>query len=237
MNNRLKVGFLFLFLISLVVLSSPTALADLKHLNIQSDQVLYFQPTKDPIMYTVWAMDTNSPSGPGLSEDAFYSSFVSPPLAQEFMFQTITVTIYHESVPSGRGTFSLNVNLIALTANGLPYTPVPPALKILNSGCTIDSVSINFATKLLKNERLSVQITISSSLGDKLKMHWGDSTHPSQVSYDGTASYIPEFPQTSLCLLLMATTLLAIVVYRKSHNSEQKKGTTVTKYYFSGSTI
>lgn len=135
------------------------------------------------------------------------------------LFQTITVTVYHDSVPSGRGTFSLQLTIAAFAANGNPYYPIyTPAMKILNSGSTVDSVSINFGTTLLKNERLWVIITIGGGL-DQLKMYWGDSAHPSQVSYDGTASYVPEFLQTSLCLSLIATALFLVIVYRKNHTN------------------
>ena len=60
------------------------------------------------------------PSGQGMSAPTTPNAlaFVSPPLVQEFTYQTVTAAIYHEEVPSDRGTFILWVTLGFIDTSG-----------------------------------------------------------------------------------------------------------------------
>jgi hypothetical protein len=218
MNRELKAILLVSVIIGLPLLSCSAVLGNSNNsIEALQDQILYFQSTEAD--YLRWLMNTSMPSGQGISEPTTPNNlaFVSPPLVQEFTYQTVTATIYHEEVPSDRGTFTLWVTLGFIDTSGNRH-PVKWNTKSLASGSTVDSVSINLDTKLLEGERLLAEILVMNTLSLWLNICWGNSTHSSQVSYEGTAVYVPEFPSFLVLPLFMITTLLAVIFFRRKHS-------------------
>jgi len=183
--------------------------------NAQSDQTLYFQTIFSDYWsgYYWWLMNTSMPSGQA-SPLYITNNFISPHLAQSFAFQTITTTIYHEEVLAGRGTYTLTIILGFIDANGMEHV-VTFDSATMDAGSTVTSLTTTFNTLLLEQERLYVQVSVSSSLSLNLQLYWGNSTYPSRISYQGTAVFVPEFPSFIFIPIFMIATLLAVIFYKR----------------------
>jgi len=162
-------------------------------------------------------MNTSVPSGPGMSQQPVLQNFASPPLAQEFTYQTITTEIYHEKVPTDRGIFTLTITVGFLDTTGGGFYPVNSSETTLAPDSEVNSLFIKYDHKLLEDEYLCIRIHITNTIGYPLDIYWGNSTYPSRISYDGTAFYVPEFPSFLILPLFMTATLLAVIVYRRKH--------------------
>jgi len=210
---------IILFLVSVIVISSILSCSRVlgnegDSLNAQSDQTLYFQPAYSDIYG--YLMNTSMPSGQGISQQIpsfSYIYFISPHLAQKFTFQAITTTIYHEEILA-RGTYTLSLTLGFFDVNAMPHT-VTSNGETMDVGSKVTSLTTNFNTLLLEQERLFVEVSVSNSLMLSLQIYWGNSTYPSQVSYQGTAVFVPEFPSFLILPIFMIATLLAVVIYKK----------------------
>jgi hypothetical protein len=212
-----------LFLVSVIAISSILSCGrvlgeERDLLNVESDQTLYFQPTHSDYMY-MWLMNTSMPSGQGISQQIISAEyFVSPCLAQRFTFQTITTVIYHEGILGGRGTNSLFVFFGFVDANGLQHL-VASNSTTMGAGTKVSSLTIAFNMLVLEQERLYFSLSVLNSLGlAKPYIYWGNSTYPSQISYIGSAVYVPEFPSFLIPPLFIIATLLTTIVFRREHS-------------------
>ena len=214
-----------LFLVSVIVISSILSCSYVRgddSLNVQSDQTLYFQTTNSDHGWLL--MNTSMPSGQGISQQTpIY--FESPRLAQRFTFQAITATIYHEEILA-RGTYTLFVYLSLVDSNGVQHF-VTSNFQSMSVGAKVTSLTTNFNTLLLEQEELFVEVMVLNTLGFSLQVYWGNSTYPSQLSYQGTAVYVPEFPLIFILPLFMIATLLAIVFYSRTKRTNQNKGNSI----------
>jgi hypothetical protein len=188
MNLKLKAVVLVSFMIAFSVLSCSLVFGSSNNsLNAQEDQTLYFQPTWSGV---TGLMNANMPTGQAMTSNLEYTiSFASEPLPQDFTFQTITTTVYHEEIPTGRGEFDLGIFLGFVSTDGTTHI-VNTNSKTLASGSTVDSISTNFNTKVLQGERLWVEIYETDTYLLGLNMYYGNSTYPSQISYGGTV-FVP----------------------------------------------
>jgi hypothetical protein len=178
--------------------------------NAQSDQTLYFQTST---YYSWYYMNTTMSNGQIMNTDTSFVDFISPYLAESFTFQTITITLYHEEVLE-RGSYYLTVTLDFYDTHEMPHE-VTSSVQTMNIGSTVTSLTEDFNTLLLTGERLIVEVNVFNTLGLGLQIYWGNSTYPSQISYQGTAVFVPEFKSLLILPIFMIATLLAVIIYRK----------------------
>ncbi|MGA2309800.1 MAG: hypothetical protein ABSG57_09680 [Candidatus Bathyarchaeia archaeon] len=192
-----------------------------------ADETLYFQ-TYTSILPNGLELQAMNKSIQNPAQQANYSSanrgFISQPLAEDFIFQTVNVTVYHDAVPSGPGNFTMYATLDAANASGDAYWFSDQYGTQLAPGSRVDSVLINVAVQLFEGDSISVYVgPIDNGNDIGLDMYWGNSTYPSSISYAGTAyyNYIPEFPSTLLLFIIIADTSLALIVC-KSHAKKRQ---------------
>lgn len=190
-----------------------------------ADETLYFQTYTTILGLAAMDKSIQNPAQQAI-QDSANRGFISQPLAEDFFFQTVNVTVYHEAVPSNHGTFKMYATLYAHNASGYAYwsSDVSASETQLAPGSRVDSVLICVGLQLLKEDRISVYVgPINNGADTGLDMYWGNSTYPSSISYSGTAYYIPEFPSTLLFFIIIAETSLALVVHKSNAKCDKSK--------------
>ena len=182
--------------------------------------------------YSAWGMTTKTPSGQVTSGALnFGLLFVSPPLAERFTFQRVSITVYHEEALSGRDDYYLDWKMGAINTDGVEVVYGSDSYS-MDWGSKVSTIGAwGFAdVTLLKGERVFVRLTLDTARGSYMQMYWGNSSFSSGISYVGTAVYdVPEFPSLLLFPTLMIATLLAVIVFKrrvqnsKFSNSHQDK--------------
>jgi len=179
-------------------------------LNAQTeDETLYVQ--RSLVFWEFWLMNNSVPSGSEAGVDSVLGA-VSLPLASSFTFSSITVTVYHEPPSSANCYIWCEVALIDVDWNesAVQYNTKGATIGAVNS-----SISMKYDLDALAGQRLRITVGLHELTSD-LTLYWGDSLHPSRVSYSGNAPFIPEFPTNFALLLLMVGSLVAAALYRRS---------------------
>ena len=141
--------------------------------------------------------------------------FITPELNQSYLFSGGVVTVYHENIVYAGEPFLLDV-MVFMENNGID-TKLGNATATVYDG-TLSNVSCYFDPVVIqKGERISIQINIFNQQDGFVTLHWGDLTHPSRITCEGVAEYIPEFPSWTLLPLFLVTTLI-VTIYRKRIN-------------------
>lgn len=154
---------------------------------------LFFQSAMSDWGNGNFVLNQSFPNGERKSNDWWHhpDNFISPPLKQNFTLKKITVTIYHQIVPSD-GNY-VKVELMFIDVIGGVQTICTKSLKsIENSRVTSDTLSLN-SLKLLKNERLYVRVTVTTPFA--WDWYWGNSNYSSHITYEGIPQYkeMPHF--------------------------------------------
>jgi len=157
-----------------------------------------------------------TPPDEGVMKETNQTNFVSPPLASIFTFSNITITVHHTLIPQEGYQLLIKVGLLTIQNQSMVSHFSYENLQI---GTQVTSHS--FATEccgitVLENQRFWLELQISSP---DIKFFWGNLAYNSRVSYDGTASFIPEFSSSLILLLLIIISLIAIIVDRKKERS------------------
>lgn len=213
---------LFLFIIitvSTLLIRPLFAVEDEKFEPFASaDDVLHFQTTQLSGInssiesnYGLRLMNKNPPPwSPFVSYILGYAFFTSLPLAYDFTFENVNITAIHASASSstymeaGVGWFDFNGNAHFFLNN----------TKLLTAGATLSFVNFSISMDLHSGERFMVFVRIFSGQ-TYMQFYYGDEDHDSNVRYDGTAIYVPEFPKEFIFPMFLSITVLSILLKKK----------------------
>lgn len=231
-SSRLTMFFVILSMTPLTLFCVATSEDSKYSANAQNQyETLYFQSQMteltryylDNSKYTAWTMNTDTSSGQVMHSTLnFGLLFVSPPLAEQFTFQGVGIKVYHQEALSGRDNYFLDWTIGAIDASGVKVD-YGSGYYTMNWGSNVSMIDAwRFSdVTLLKGERLFIRLSLETSSGSCIDMYWGNSSFPSQVSYNGTAVYaIPEFPLPLLFPMLMMAALLALVCRKQSWHTK-----------------
>jgi len=187
---------------------------------VSQDQTLYFQTEEIDLgdFGKAFLMDT-TPIDEGVMKETNQAEFVSLPLASHFTFSNGTITVYHTLVPVEG--YQLWIKVGWLDDQNQSHVP---HLSYENLEVGTQVTSHSFAVQccgvgVSEGQRFWLELQTSSS---DISLFWGDPTHDSRVSYNGTASFIPEFPSFLILPMLMLFTLIVAKIRKCFFTSRNK---------------
>jgi hypothetical protein len=170
--------------------------------------------------YTIFLIDLKpAPSLPFFTGRTGYVFFASPPLASPFTFNSINLTLCHDTggspyVEIGIGKWDIAGNAHFQLNTTAPLTPY----------AAWTNITVEVTLTLQEGERLLLLLRTKRDASIDLWLYFGDSDHDSRAQYAGTAAYVPEFPASFTFLLLLYLTAAAKLLKKESdskkiHNS------------------
>lgn len=134
-------------------------------------------------------------------------TFTSPALVSSFTYGIINVTVCHTLIAEA-DKVQLHIYIGYYDASGYHIHNVQIS-GYLDVGSTSTTISVIDVMQLQAGQRLFVRAYLTPS---DYSVFWGDTLHPTRVSYEGSGPYVPEFPSLLLLPLVITTTLLAVIV-------------------------
>lgn len=204
----------FIIVLTVCISFCSSALADgnkdFKAFTPQTDQTLYFQLTKIANLTSpageVCLMDTKYPPWAPFFWSSTWPFFASLPLASPFTFKNINVIVYHQaqSPPTrayvGIGWYDINGRIHYFANNS----------KECIGGIGNSTVSLDVNLTLETGQRLMVWVKVGTENMSSFVL-FGTEDFPSRIQYDGTASFIPELPNTSIIPTFLAISFIGIL--------------------------
>jgi hypothetical protein len=190
----------------------------------ETDEVLHMQTIKLTGInssiehdYNIRLMNTNPPSWApfytGVLGKAF---FATPPLASDYTFSNLTLTICHAVESSaymevGVGKWDTHGNA------DFEYNTTAP----LTSNYPWTNATINATVSVEQGERLLIWLRTTTDGTANIMFYFGDSDHDSKVRYAGTANYVPEMPLSFIFLLFVSVSSAAILLKKRGSYDKQ----------------
>lgn len=184
------------------------------------DQILYFKAEEIDFLDHggAFLMDT-VPVNSGAMEEANEAEFVSLPLASNFTFSNLTITVYHTLILD---SYQLEIKVGWLDLQNqshvshFSFENLEVGTQVTSHSFAVDCCGITVS----EGQRFWLELQISSS---DINFFWGDLAHGSRVSYNGNASFIPEFPSFLVLPILMLFALIAVRMRTRFFTSEKQR--------------
>ena len=177
------------------------------------DQTLHFQTEEVDLgdYGRAFLMDT-APVNVGVMETASQVRLVSLPLASNFTFSNVTITVYHTLIPVDGYQLQIKAGWLDIQnqshVSHFDYENLEVGAQVTSHSFAVYCCGIEVS----EGERFWLELQTNHS---DINIFWGDLTHDSRVSYDGAASFIPEFSSILVLPLLMLLALIAVAQGRR----------------------
>ena len=177
------------------------------------DQTLYFNRKEIDLWGhgVAFLMDTTLNSG--TMKEANKAEFVSLPLANNFTFSNLIITVYHTLISSDGYLVLIKAGWLDIQnqshVSHLDYENLEVGTEVTLHQFAVDCCGIEVS----EGQRFWLELQTSSS---DISFSWGNLAHDSGVSYNGTASFVPELPPFLVLPILMLLTLVAVILRVRS---------------------
>ena len=187
------------------------------------DDELHFQITKLHGInssiegnYSIYLMDSNPPPWLPFALGRFgWTYFASLPLASNFTFRTINITIYYVvDLPRSyeNTTKYANVSIGWFDVQGNAYFHLNESRQL--SETAIDSLVFDTNLQLMAGQRMIIGVRVVTGTLI-LELCFGDEKHDSRIQYEGSAVYIPEFSTVAIMVPAFVIITFITLLFRK----------------------
>jgi len=177
------------------------------------DQTLYFNAEEIDLLDHGGAFLMDTTLNSGTMKESNKAEFVSLPLASNFTFSNLTVIVYHTLISSDGYQLWIKAGWLDIQNQShvahLDYENLEVGTQVTLHPFAVDCCGIEVS----EGQRFWLELQTSSS---DVNFFWGNLAHGSGVSYNGTASFIPELPSFLVLPILMLFTLVAVIIKTRS---------------------